>query len=112
LEVEDENQANDLRRKAREWLLHSRRKTKTGCGVVTVPVSNEHAEVIAANPASVRLHARRADGVNVMMNPQRNENHVTVRYDLVREIDEHGRPVWDDGPNVVSDYHPWSGLRR
>jgi hypothetical protein len=80
--------------------------------VVTVPVSNEHAEVIAANPASVRLHARRADGVNVMMNPQRNENHVTVRYDLVREIDEHGRPVWDDGPNVVSDYHPWSGLRR
>ena len=78
--------------------------------VVTVPVSNEHAQVIAGNPESVRVSARRADGVTVIAKPQRNDI-VTVRYDLVHEIDEHGRPVWDEG-GVVSDYHPWSGLTR
>jgi len=79
--------------------------------VVTVPVSNKDAEVIAANPESVRVSARRVDGVTILAKPQRNEQCVTVRTDLVREIDEDGRPVWDE-VGVVSDYHPWSGLRR
>lgn len=79
--------------------------------VVTVPVSNEHAAVIAENPESVRVHARRKDGVSVIANPIRNPNQVTVRVDLVRELDEDGRPVWDE-VGVVSDYHPWIGLRR
>ena len=80
--------------------------------VVTVPVAPAVAEVVAANPESVRVSARRADGVTMFEKPQVNPNQVTVRIDLVRETDEFGRPVWDDGPSVVSDYHPWSGLRR
>ena len=80
--------------------------------VVTVPVSHSDAKVIAENPESVRVHARRADGVSVIARPQSNPNCVTVRTDLVREIDGHGRPVWDDPGQVTHEYHPWSGLRR
>ena len=79
--------------------------------VVTVPVSNNDAAVIRENPESVRVTARRADGVTILAKPERNEQCVTVRTDLVREIDEDGRPVWDE-VGVVSDYHPWSGSRR
>jgi len=79
--------------------------------VVSMPVSTVDAEVIAANPESVRISARRRDGVTVLAKPQRNDLHITVRTDLVREIDENGRPVWDE-VGVTSDYHPFSGLTR
>jgi hypothetical protein len=79
--------------------------------VVSVPVSNADAEVIAANPESVRISARRSDGVTLLAKPKRNDLHVTVRADLVRELDEHGRPVWDK-VGITSDYHPFSGLIR
>jgi hypothetical protein len=80
--------------------------------VVTVPVTQAVAEVVAANPESVRVSARTADGVTILAKPQSNPNCVTVRTDLVREIDEFGRPVWDDPGGAVHEYHPWSGLRR
>ena len=76
---------------------------------MTVPVSDNFARTV--DPASVSVHGRRADGVLMSEKPKRNDI-VTVRYDLVREIDENGRPVWDHDGGVVSDYHPWSGLRR
>ena len=81
--------------------------------VATIPLSATDAAVVAANPESVRVSARRVDGVTVIAKPQSNPNCVTVRLDLVRKIDEHGRPVWDDKlPGAISEYHPWSGLRR
>ena len=79
--------------------------------VVSVPVSDKDAAVIAANPASVRVSARREDGVSVLVKPQRNPQHVTVRTDWVSEVDADGRPIWDR-PGVVSDYNPLDALRR
>jgi hypothetical protein len=81
--------------------------------VATIPLAQADAEVVAANPESVRVTARRPDGVTVIAKPQSNPNCVTVRTDLVREIDAEGRPVWDDElSGAISEYHPWSGLRR
>lgn len=80
--------------------------------VVSVPVSAEDAAVIAANPESVRVSARRDDGVSVLMRPQRNPQNVTVRTDLVREVDANGRPIWDKPGGVVSDYDIYATLRR
>jgi len=79
--------------------------------VVSVPVADKDAAVIAANPDSLRLSARRDDGVSVLIKPQRNPQHVTVRTDWVRVVDAHGRPVWDRA-GVVSDYNPLDALRR
>lgn len=79
--------------------------------VVTVPVSDNDAAVIAANPESVRVSARRKDGVSVLIRPKGNRQHVTVRTDWVSEVDAHGRPVWERG-GVVSDYDPLTALRR
>jgi hypothetical protein len=79
--------------------------------VVTVPVSDRDAAVIAANPESVRVSARRDDGVSVLMKPQGNPHHVTVMVDWVREVDASGRPVRDCG-GVVHEYNPLDALRR
>jgi hypothetical protein len=88
------------------------RKKAKPVSVVTVPVSPAVAQVVAANPESVRISARRSDGVTVFSPPQPNPNCVTVRLDLVRKIDEHGRPVWDDEfAGAVSEYHPYAGFR-
>jgi hypothetical protein len=79
--------------------------------VVSVPVSDRDAAVIAANPQSVRVSARREDGVSVLMMPQHNPHHVTVMTDWVREVDANGRPIWDR-QGVVADYNPLDALRR
>jgi hypothetical protein len=79
--------------------------------VVSVPVSQRDAEVIAGNPESVRVSARREDGVTVLAKPERNSQNVTVRIDWVHEVNAQGQPIYDE-PGAVSDYHPWSGLRR
>lgn len=79
--------------------------------VVSVPVSDKDAAVIAANPESVRVSARRDDGLSVLIKPERNPHHVMVRTDWVSEIDAQGRPVWDRG-GVVSDYDIHAVLRR
>jgi hypothetical protein len=89
------------------------RKKAKPVAVVTVPVSPAVAEVVAANPESVRLSARRNDGVTLFTKPEPNPNCVTVRLDLVRKIDAQGRPVWDDElAGAISEYHPFSGLPR
>ena len=79
--------------------------------VVSVPVSDKDAAVIAANPESVRVSARRDDGVSVLIKPQRNPQHVEVRTDWVSAVDVNGRPVWDRG-GVVSDYDIYATLRK
>jgi hypothetical protein len=79
--------------------------------VLTVPVSKHLAEAVEANPGSVRVSARGRDGRHRVEGPQANPQHVTVRVDLVREVDQHGRPVYDRG-GVVSDYNPLDALRR
>lgn len=79
--------------------------------VVSVPVSDTDAAVIAANPESVRVWARRDDGVSVLIKPQHNPQHVTVRTDWVNQVDANGRPIWDRG-GAVSDYEIHATLRR
>ena len=99
----------DAELEKRDWL---RPKPKP-VAVVSLPVSDNFAKVAAANPASVGVHARTAEGVTVIEKPLRNENCVTLRTDLVLEIDAQGRPVWDDElPGATHEYHPWNGLSR
>jgi hypothetical protein len=76
--------------------------------VVTVPVSHEFAKTV--DPETVRVHGRRADGVAVMEMPKRNDI-VTIRYDLVGDVNELGQPIYEER-TVQSEYHPWSGLTR
>lgn len=102
----------DAEREYQEWMATPIPKAKPKpVAVVSVPVSDKDAEVIASNPESVRVSARRADGVTVLAKPESNSLNVTVRTDLVRDVNAYGQPVWDE-PGVVSDYHPWQGLRR
>ena len=87
------------------------RPAKPKVPVVAVPVSEKVAEAVKANPESVRVSARSADGVSVFGGPQRNPANVTVRVEWVREVDADGRPIWDRS-GVVSDYDPLlRGLR-
>lgn len=80
--------------------------------VVTVPVSEKIAEAVKANPGSVRVSARGADGIAVVEGPRRNPSGVTVRVDLVRELDGEGRPIYE-GSGVVHEYDPLArGLGR
>jgi hypothetical protein len=79
--------------------------------VVTVPLSDKHAAVVVGNPESVRVSARRDDGMSVLMKPQGNPHHVTVRVDWVREVDANGRPVWDRF-GAVHEYNTLDALRR
>jgi hypothetical protein len=80
---------------------------KPTVAVVTVPVSNKVAQVVKANPESVRISARDNDGVSVFERPQHNSARVTVMVEHVREVDANGRPVW---PSVVHEYDPLSRL--
>lgn len=73
--------------------------------VVTLPVSEKIAAAIKADPQSVRVAARGEDGVQVVEGPKRNAGNVTVRVDMVREVDAAGRPIWERG-GAVSDYDP------
>jgi hypothetical protein len=77
--------------------------------VVSVPVTEQFAEVVAANPESVRVVARREDGVSVLARPEDNPL-VRVRVDLVREVDACGRPVWPKG-GAVHEYNPLDALK-
>jgi hypothetical protein len=52
--------------------------------VLSLPVTEQLAEAVTANPESVRVSARRADGVSVVGGPRGNPNHVSVRVDLVK----------------------------
>ena len=78
--------------------------------VVTLPVSERLAEAIKENPGSVRVSARAADGLHRVEGARANPR-VGVRVDLVREVDEEGRPVWDRG-GAVHEYNPLDALRR
>jgi hypothetical protein len=49
--------------------------------------------------------------VSVLMKPQGNQHHVTVRVDLVREVDHNGRPIWERC-GLVHEYNPLEALRR
>jgi hypothetical protein len=77
--------------------------------VVVVPLKAEDAVIVRAAPESVRLVARRDDGVTQMMKPQPNPNRVTVLVDRVTEVDGCGRPVWPKG-GAVHEYDPLKAL--
>lgn len=94
----------DLDRRYEE-LINNPRYVKKPVAVVSLPVSAADADVIRAAPETVRLTARRSDGVSVLMRPAANPNHVKLRVDLVREVDALGRPVWDQ-PEVQHQYNP------
>lgn len=80
--------------------------------VLTLPVSDKIAEAVAANPESVRVSARGADGIAVVEGPRRNSTNVVVRVDLVREVDAEGRPIYD-ARGVEHEYDPLArGLSR
>ena len=68
--------------------------------VVVVPLKAEDAAIVRAAPESVRVVARREDGVSMLMKPQRNSNCVEVLVDRVMEVDAYGRPVWPKGGAV------------
>jgi hypothetical protein len=77
--------------------------------VALVPVSPKVAEAVKANPESVRISAKGADGISIIERPQRNHVNVKVMVDYVREVDADGRPMWDR-PGVVHEYDPLSAL--
>jgi hypothetical protein len=77
--------------------------------VALVPVSQRVAEAVKANPESVRISAKGADGISIIERPQRNHVNVKVMVDYVREVDADGRPMWDR-PGVVHEYDPLSAL--
>jgi hypothetical protein len=79
--------------------------------VVVVPLTDADAAVVAANPESVRVSARRDDGVSVLMRPRANPNHVRVMVDHVREVDGDGRPVWPTS-DAIHVYDPLDALKR
>jgi hypothetical protein len=85
------------------------RPAKPKVPIVAVPVTAKVAEAVRANPESVRVSARSADGTSVFGGPQHNAASVRVMVEYVREVDADGRPVWDQP--VVSDYDPLRGLR-
>ena len=78
--------------------------------VVTVPVSKQMAKAVEANPESVRVSARDAEGQHRVEGPK-DDPRVTVRVDLVSEVDAEGRPVWGR-PGVIHEYNPLDALRR
>jgi hypothetical protein len=78
--------------------------------VVSVPVSQKVARAVEANPESVRIAARSADGRHVVEGA-RNNPIVTVRVDRVSAVDAAGRPVWPKTA-PVHDYNPFDGLKR
>lgn len=92
----------------REKLYGGYFNRKPKVAVVTVPVSDAVAEVVKANPDSVRISATRSDGVSVFERPRPSAN-VTVMVNEVREVDADGRPIWDR-QGAVSDYDPHSKL--
>jgi hypothetical protein len=73
--------------------------------VVSVPVSDGFAEKVRHDPRSLRLWVRGQDGAAAVERPKANPQHVTVRVDLVQEVDAAGRPIWDSG-GAVSNYDP------
>jgi hypothetical protein len=77
--------------------------------VVTIPLTDADAAVVKANPESVRVSARREDGVSVLMRPHANPLHVRVMVDSVREVDAQGRPIWPTG-GAISNYNPYDRL--
>jgi hypothetical protein len=87
------------------------RPAKPKVAIVTLPVSPKIAAAVSANPESVRVSARGADGIAVIEGPKGNLNHVTVRVDLVSEVDAQGRPVWPTA-GAVHQYNPLDALGR
>jgi hypothetical protein len=87
------------------------RPAKPKVAVVTLPVSPKIAKAVKANPESVRVSARGEDGIAVVEGPRGNPNNVTVRVDLVAEVDAQGLPVWDRC-GVVHEYNAFDALRR
>jgi len=95
--------------------------------VVTVPVSDADAKIIARDPESLRLHARREDGGLAAMRPLHRhyqvppglaegprrpaDGAVRVCVELVREVDAAGRPIWPKA-GAVHEYNPLDALRR
>lgn len=100
----------ELQRKFEERLRQPipRAKPKP-TSVVTVPVSDGFATKAAANPEGVRVFVRADDGTTAVERPQPNPHNVTVRVDMVREVDADGRPIWDRG-GVVHEYNPLERL--
>jgi hypothetical protein len=81
---------------------------KPKVAVLTVPVPDNF---VGVDPNSVVVHGKRDDGVVVIGRPQANPLHVTVRIDLVRDVDGDGRPVWPQA-GAVSAYDPLDALKR
>jgi hypothetical protein len=79
--------------------------------VMSVPVSDGFAAKAAARPEDVRMFVRAEDGTTAVERPRPNPQRVTVRVDLVAEVDADGRPVWGRG-GVVHEYDPLAALRR
>lgn len=79
--------------------------------VLALPVSDKIAEAAGANPKTVRVSARGADGIAIVEGPRSNPHNVTVRVDWVREVDSDGHPIYNSG-GVVHEYDPRTALRR
>ena len=62
--------------------------------VVAVPVTPAVAEAAKANPDSVRVSARRVDGVSVFARPQGNAIGLRAVVGWAQEVDDDGLPIW------------------
>jgi hypothetical protein len=72
---------------------------------MAAPISDRMVAAVRANPADVRMVAKEETGAVLV------ERLVTVRTDLVWEVDENARPVWPKA-GVVHEYNPLDALRR
>ena len=99
-----------LEREFEEQMATPLPRAKPTVTVVAVPLSAGDAAVVTANPESVRVSARREDGVTVLMKPVSN-GLVRVCVEQVQEVDGEGRPVWPQA-GVVHQYNPLDALRR
>jgi hypothetical protein len=99
-----------LEREFEEQMATPLPMAKPKVAVVTVPLSAGDAAVVAKNPESVRVSARREDGVSLLMRPVPNAL-VKVCVEQVQEVDGWGRPVWPKA-GAVHEYNPLDALRR
>jgi hypothetical protein len=93
--TEEERLERKRKRRLYEWLASPDflKPDPKPVKVVTIPLADADAAVVKANPDSVRVNARRDDGVSVLMRPYDNPRRVTVMVDSVREVDANARPV-------------------
>jgi hypothetical protein len=87
-----------------------RRRQYLARRILSAGVSERMAEAVKANPASFKMVAVEESGVTLIERARANEGNVTLRIDMVSEVDAEGRPIYWDHGGVVHVYNPYETL--